>query len=190
MADEANRIVLLGAPGSGKGTQAALLADALGIPAVSTGEMLRAAVAEGSKLGRRIESVMNSGDLVDNETMATVVRERLAKADAAKGFLLDGYPRTLGQAATLESILDDTETSLDMVIQVEVPEAEIVRRALDRQREDDTEEVIKNRLRVYEKKTAPLTDHYMELGLLQTVDGNHSVDEVQEAMRAALGVTV
>jgi len=190
VAAEARRIVLLGAPGSGKGTQAALLADALGVPAVSTGEMLRAAVAEGSQLGERVASIMNAGDLVDDATMADVVRQRLSQNDAARGFLLDGFPRTLDQAATLASILGAAEKTLDVVIQIEVPEAKLVSRALDRQREDDTEEVIKNRLQVYEEKTAPLVDHYDELGLLETIDGDQSIENVAQAMLATLGVMV
>ena len=188
MAGEARRIVLLGAPGSGKGTQAALLAGALGIPTVSTGEMLRAAVAAGTRLGARVESIMNAGDLVDDATMAEVVRDRLAREDAAVGFLLDGYPRTLAQADTLSSVLDATGKALDSVILIEVPERELVRRTLLRRREDDTEEVIKNRLRVYEESTAPLVDHYQDLGLLERVDGNQPIERVAAVILETLGV--
>lgn len=190
MAGEARRIVLLGAPGSGKGTQAALLADALRIPAISTGEMLRAAVAAGSELGTRVASIMNAGDLVDDATMAQVVRDRLAKPDAGRGFLLDGYPRTLAQADTLASILEAAGKSLDSVLLVEVPEEELVRRALGRQREDDTEAVIKNRLAVYAESTAPLVDHYRGLGLLQRVNGHQTIEKVAAAILETLGVMV
>ena len=188
MAGEAKRIVLLGAPGSGKGTQAELLADALGIPAVSTGEMLRAAVSAGSELGSRVENIMNAGDLVDDATMADVIRQRLSQDDATGGFLLDGYPRTLAQAGTLASILDAAQKSLDVVNQVEVPEQELVRRALGRQRVDDTEAVITNRLGVYAESTAPLVDHYRGHGLLLTIDGDQSIEEVAAAILDSLGV--
>lgn len=184
----ARRIVLLGAPGSGKGTQAALLADALSIPAISTGEMLREAVTSGNALGERVSDILNAGELVDDDTMADVIRERLSQADAQRGFLLDGYPRTMAQAATLASILDRAGKSLDIVIQVEVPEAELIKRALGRQREDDTEEVIKNRLSVYEENTAPLVDHYREQGLLVSVDGDQSIEAVAAEILGTLGV--
>ncbi len=186
MAVEANRIVLLGAPGSGKGTQAALLAAALGVPAISTGEMLRDAVAAKTELGLRVEGILNAGDLVDDATMADVVRARLAREDAARGFLLDGYPRTLAQADTLASILDDAGAALDAVVQVKVPVPELVRRALARQRADDTEEVISNRLAVYEKNTAPLIDYYRQQDLLRPVEGHQTVEEVAAAILAAL----
>jgi len=188
VAGEAKRIVLLGAPGSGKGTQAALLADALGIPAISTGDMLRAAVAAGSDLGRRVGSILNAGDLVDDATMAEVVTDRLAQADAGPGFLLDGYPRTLAQADTLADVLVAAGQRLDVVIQVDVPEAELVRRVLGRRREDDTEAVIRKRLSVYEENTAPLIGYYQELGLLERVDGNQSIEEVSRAILGALEV--
>ena len=188
MAAEARRIVLLGAPGSGKGTQAELLAAAVGIPAISTGEMLRAAVAAGSDLGRRVAEIMNTGELVDDATMADVIRDRLAQSDAAGGFLLDGYPRTSVQAATLAAILDASGEALDAVVQVQVPASELVRRALGRQRADDTEEVIENRLRVYEENTAPLADHYRDLGLLRPVDGDQTVEDVAAAIVSSLGV--
>lgn len=190
MAVEVSRIALLGAPGSGKGTQAALLAVALAVPAISTGEMLRDAVAAKTDLGLRVEGILNAGDLVDDATMADVVRARLAGEDAARGFLLDGYPRTLAQADTLGSILDEAGSSLDVVLQIEVPVPELVRRALDRQREDDTEEVINNRLAVYEKNTAPLIDYYGERGLLRPVDGHQTVEEVATSVLSALEALV
>jgi adenylate kinase len=186
VAGVAKRIVLLGAPGSGKGTQAALLAVALKLPAISTGEMLRAAVAAGTELGERVESILNAGDLVDDATMADVVRERLERDDAREGFLLDGYPRTLAQSDTLAAILAESGQTLDAVVQVEVPEIELVRRALARQRGDDTKEVIRTRLRVYEKNTAPLVDLYRERGLLRPIDGDQSISAVAAAIQASL----
>ena len=180
------RLVMLGPPGSGKGTQAEVLAERLGVPAISTGEMLRRAVTSGSELGRRVESIMKSGVLVDDATMADVVRERLGREDAGTGYLLDGYPRTLAQAGTLGRILDENDSSLNGVVMIDVPEDELVRRALLRQREDDTEEVIRRRLEVYREKTEPLIEYYQGLGLLRPVDGNRSIAEVSEGIREAL----
>jgi len=182
------RIVLLGPPGAGKGTQAQLLAQRVGVPAISTGDMLRAAVAAGSELGRRVDGVMASGGLVDDALMAEVVRERLAQPDAARGYLLDGYPRTLPQAETLSGILGDAGQALDAVLLIDVPEDELVRRSLLRGRGDDTEEVIRQRQRVYREKTEPLIGYYRERGLLREIDGNVSVEEVTSRMYTALGV--
>jgi adenylate kinase len=187
MGTEALRAVLLGAPGSGKGTQAERLGVALGIPAISTGAMLRQAVREGSELGQRVESVMAAGDLVDDALMARVVAERLGRSDTASGFLLDGYPRTPGQADTLDELLSGEGLRLDAVVLLEVPESELVRRALGRQRADDTEEVIRERLRVYREKTEPLVEHYQRRELLIRVDGNRGVTAVTHAIRSALG---
>lgn len=180
------RAVLLGAPGSGKGTQAERLAKSLGIPAISTGEMLRQAVSEGTALGRRVEGIMASGELVGDDLMAEVVEERLARPDARGGFLLDGYPRTPGQAETLDDLLERRGWRLNAVVLLDVPESELVRRALGRQRADDTEEVIRERLRVYRDKTEPLIEHYEVRELLIRVDGNREIDEVTAAVRNEL----
>lgn len=181
------RIVLLGPPGSGKGTQAGTVAESLGVPAISTGEMLREAVAAGSPLGLRVNEIMAAGELVDDETMADVVRERLAAEDAQKGFVLDGYPRTLSQAATLQEILDRSGKRLDAVVQIDVPESELVNRVLGRHRADDTEEVIRQRLAVYHEQTEPLIAFYRERSLLRDVDGHQSIEEVAKSIRDALG---
>lgn len=185
------RVVLLGPPGCGKGTQAAALSAELQIPAISTGDMLREAVAAGTELGRRVEAIMARGELVDDATMAEVVRERLGKADAReRGFLLDGYPRTLAQAKTLEEILEEQSKALDAVLYIQVPEEELVRRALARGRDDDREEVIRERLRVYGEKTAPLIGYYRERHLLREVDGHQPIDDVREQILAALEARV
>ena len=181
------RVVLLGPPGAGKGTQAQLLAERLGVPAISTGDMLRAAVAAGSELGHRVQSVMASGALVDDALMAEVVRERVAQPDTGGGYLLDGYPRTLPQAETLSGILEDAGQKLDAVLLVDVPEDELVRRALLRGRGDDKEEVIRERLRQYREKTEPLIGYYRERGLLREIDGNLPVEDVTSRMYAVLG---
>lgn len=180
------RGVLLGAPGSGKGTQAARLSKRLGVPAISTGEMLREAVTAGSDLGRRVEKILISGALVDDQAMAEVVRDRLVEADAANGFLLDGYPRNHEQAEKLAEILAEFGTALDLVWFVDVPKEELMRRALARRREDDQEEVIERRLELYRNVTDPLVGYYGDLGLIRRVDGNQSIERVTEAMMAAL----
>jgi adenylate kinase len=189
-ADEAPsaRVVLLGPPGAGKGTQAQVLSRRLAVPAISTGEMLREAVADGSELGGKVREILASGSLVDDGTMAEVVRDRLRRPDARQGFLLDGYPRTLPQAETLEGILGKADRELDAVLLVAVPEEELVRRTLLRGRADDREEVIRERLRVYREKTAPLIGYYRDRGLLREIDGNRSVDEVTAQMLGIFGV--
>jgi adenylate kinase len=190
VADAAERLLLFGPPGSGKGTQAALLAARLGVPAISTGEMFRQAVKADSELGRQVRAVLARGNLVDDATTSEVVRGRLAQADARRGFILDGYPRTLAQAETLEEILHARGESLDAAVFLEVPEAEVVRRMSGRRdqagRVDDNPEVVRGRMRVYEEQTAPLVDYYGRRGLLRQVDGNRPVNEVAEAILAGL----
>ena len=192
MADGAShqgaRVVLLGPPGAGKGTQGQVLCQYLGVPAISTGDMLREAVAEGTPLGNKVQGIMASGLLVDDATMAEVVRERLAKPDAGRGYLLDGYPRTLSQAETLAGILRNAGQELDAVLLVDVPEDELVRRALLRGRVDDQEDVIRKRLRVYREKTAPLIGYYRERGLLREIDGNRPIEDVTAGMLGLFGV--
>jgi adenylate kinase len=180
------RIVLLGPPGCGKGTQAARLAGTLGVPAISTGDMLREAVASGSELGEAVKAILADGGLVDDETMAGVVRERLAREDAQAGFLLDGYPRTVPQAGTLASVLEGQGALLERVILFEVPQGVLIERALGRKRADDTAEVIQKRLKVYDELTAPLVDLYSAQGILARIDGNGSMEGVQGALLASL----
>lgn len=178
------RAILLGPPGSGKGTQAALISESLGVPAISTGDLLRQAVADGSPLGLRVKEILDSGALVDDATMADVIERRLAADDAEAGFLLDGYPRTIGQSETLDGILERRSEALDIVVLIEVPEDVLIRRALGRQRADDTREVISNRLGVYHEQTTPLIDHYRERGILKVVDGDQEIDQVQADIRS------
>lgn len=184
--NSAVRLLMVGPPGCGKGTQAALLSEKLGIPAISTGDMLRQAVAAGSELGQKVKGIMSEGALVDDETMAQVVEDRLAAADAQDGFILDGYPRNLDQAETLAGILDGAQESLDAVLVLDVPQEELVRRALARKRADDKEEVIRERLRVYEEKTEPLIHYYRERGILRRVDGHLPVEQVTSRLLEAL----
>ena len=184
----ASRVVLLGPPGAGKGTQAQVLGRRLGVPAISTGDMLREAVADGSELGRKVKGIMTSGTLVDDATMAEVVRGRLARPDACEGFLLDGYPRTLPQAETLAGILREEGCDLDAVLLFDVPEEVVVRRALLRKRGDDAEAVIRERLKEYREKTVPLIGYYRQRGLLREIDGNRPIEEVTAAMLGLFGV--
>jgi adenylate kinase len=180
------RAVMLGAPGSGKGTQAELLARMLYVPAISTGEMLRQAVAEKSDLGERVKGTMASGALVDDELMSEVVRRRLERDDAESGFLLDGYPRTTAQAATLDSLLEDQGLKLDAVVLLDVPEPVLVQRATARRRADDAESVVRERLRVYREKTEPLVEHYSTRGLLRRVNGDREIGDVTASILKAL----
>lgn len=184
------RVVMLGAPGSGKGTQAGILSRRLGVPAISTGEMLRDAVNAGNELGRRVETTMAAGKLVDDELMAEVVRDRVGRRDAQDGFLLDGYPRTLRQAEALESMLPRLGGTLDAVLLLEVPQTVLVRRALARGRADDEETVVRERLRQYEEKTSPLVGYYEGRGLLRRIDGNRTMDEVTDQVLLALDAGV
>ena len=181
------RLVFLGPPGSGKGTQATFVAEREGIPAISTGEMLREAVDAGTPLGLKVKDVLAGGKLVDDALMASLVRERLDREDAREGFLLDGYPRTIAQAEALDKILEDVGGELDAVVFIDVPKEELVRRALERKRKDDTPEVIEERLAVYGNKTAPLIGYYKDRGLLKTIDGNRSIEEVTSMIEEALG---
>ena len=180
------RAVLLGAPGSGKGTQAERVARTLEVPAISTGEMLRQAVAEGSELGDRVGSVMAAGLLVDDALMAEVVTERLRRDDATGGFILDGYPRTTCQAETLDSIVGE-ERALNAVVLLEVPEGVLVKRMLGRHRADDREDVVRQRLEVYHESTEPLIGYYDRRGLLHRIDGDRPVEEVTSAILQQLG---
>ncbi len=179
-------LVLLGPPGCGKGTQAARLSERLDVPAISTGDMLRAAVAEGSELGQRVSGIMAVGALVDDATMADVVRDRLGRDDAQGGFLLDGFPRTVPQAGTLSTVLEERQQELDAVLLFEVPEAVLLERTLGRQRADDSEEVIRHRLRVYEAETRPLVGYYGERDLLRRVNGDQSMEAVTASLLEAL----
>ncbi len=174
------RLLLLGAPGAGKGTQAAMVCRALGIPHVSTGEMLRGHVADATELGRQAQAIMEAGELVSDDIMIAMIEERLAREDAACGFLLDGFPRTVPQAEALDGVLADRP--LQVVVNLEVREEEVVERILKRGRRegraDDTEETVRNRLRVYREVTEPLIAYYEERGILRSVDGMGTVEDI------------
>lgn len=167
------RLVILGRQGSGKGTQCALLVDHYAIPHISTGDMLRDAVAAGTEFGQMAKAIMDRGDLVSDDIIVGVVQERLARDDAAAGFLLDGFPRTVGQAEALAGI-----AAPRVVVNLDVPTDLVLERMLLRGRADDTEEAITRRLELYEEQTAPLVAYYDGLGVLVTVDGVGEVAEV------------
>ncbi len=184
------RLLLIGAPGAGKGTQAEKLSVAFSIPAISTGDIFRHNVKNETELGKQAKAFMDRGEYVPDSLTNDLVRDRLSQADAAEGFLLDGYPRTADQVAELDDILASQGTALDVVVQLTADSEEVVRRllnrALEQGRADDTEDVIRRRLEVYAEQTAPLTDVYAGRGLLVTVDGLGEVDEVTSRILEAI----
>jgi adenylate kinase len=211
------RLVLLGPPGAGKGTQAVALKKALGIPHISTGEMLRAAIAAGTPVGMQAKAIVESGGLVPDEMIGEIVRQRLAQADAAGGFLLDGFPRTVGQAEILEKTLSSLQARLDGVLYMALDDAAILARLSGRrscgacgapyhvtgapprdagicdrcggmltQREDDREEVVARRVRVYREQTEPLVDFYRRKGLLREVPAEGTLEAVEQRLLAAV----
>lgn len=199
-------LILLGAPGAGKGTQGALLAEKLGIPKIATGDMLREAVRQGTELGREAKRLMDAGELVPDGVILGMVRERLSRGDAAGGAIFDGYPRNVAQADGLDRMLGELGRRIDAVVYLEVDDDAIVRRMSGRrtdpetgtvyhvehnpppaevasrctQREDDREETVRHRLEVYRQNTAPLVEHYRAAGVpVHTVDGDRAIDAVQ-----------
>ncbi len=184
------RVLFMGPPGAGKGTQAALVAEHYGVPHLSTGDIFRANVAAGTELGLTAKRFMDAGEYVPDEVTNDMVRARLGDADAAGGFLLDGYPRTIDQVARLDDMLDDLDVRLDAVIVLQADTEELIARLLERARTsgrtDDTEDVIRYRQQVYAEQTAPLLSQYSERGLVVDVDGTGTVDEVAERIWAAL----
>ena len=206
-------IVLLGGPGAGKGTQAQLLVKEFGFAHISTGDLLRAAVKSGSELGKKAKSYMDAGELVPDQLVVDLVKERLAADDAQEGFILDGFPRNTSQAVTLDSELSELERSLDAALLINVEDEVIIRRLSSRrtcrscgytgtaddavcpvcggemyQRDDDKPETIANRLDVYQKSTSPLIEYYRGQGILKVVDGDQPLDDVYAAVKGALGL--
>ena len=191
------RVVLLGPPGAGKGTQAQIIAEHLGVPAISTGDIFRANVSGQTELGRQAKTYMDAGDLVPDEITVAMVKDRLAEPDAKAGFLLDGFPRTIAQAEQLRESLAELGQELRRVLELVVDEDELVRRLSGRrmlvdgemvQRDDDKPETVRRRLQVYREQTAPLSGFYESEGLLSRIDAIGEVDEVTARALEALGV--
>jgi adenylate kinase len=182
-------VILLGPPGSGKGTQGALLSECVGVPRVSTGDLLRSAVAGETTLGRQARGYMQKGLLVPDEIILGLIEEVLASPDAQRGIIMDGFPRTVAQAEAVDELLARRGEKVHRVLSLEVPEAELVRRLLGRARQegrdDDTEETITQRLAVYREETEPLIAYYRERGVLAAVTGTGSVEEIADRMQEA-----
>ncbi|MCZ2828005.1 adenylate kinase [Modestobacter sp. VKM Ac-2986] len=192
------RVVLLGPPGAGKGTQAQIIASRMSVPAISTGDIFRANVSGRTELGRQAKAYMDSGDLVPDEITVAMVTDRLAEPDAKAGFLLDGFPRTISQAEQLRDSLTELGHVLDRCLELVVDEDELVRRLSGRrmlvdgvwvQREDDKPETVRHRLEVYREQTSPLSGFYRQAGLLSQIDAIGEIDEVTDRALSALGFT-
>ena len=183
-------VILLGPPGAGKGTQASRIAERLGIPAISTGDIFRANMAESTEIGKQAQAYMDRGEFVPDSVTNTMVKARLAAPDAANGFLLDGYPRSLEQAHVLRDMLLDLGKAIDVVLEIQVDEDEVVERMLKRAQEqhrtDDTEPVMRHRLEVYHQQTLPVATYYVDQDLLEVVDGSGSIDDVTARIFAIL----
>ena len=184
------RFLIVGPQGSGKGTQGVLVAEAFGVPQVATGDIFRANVAGGTELGKRVQAIIEAGDLVPDALTSELVRDRLSQPDAEPGFLLDGYPRNRGQVEDLDDFLASRDEHLDAVLELAVPRDESIsrlrHRAIEQGRTDDTEEVIANRLAIYERETAPILDVYRPRGIVVRIDGVGSLDEVTSRIFQAL----
>lgn len=186
------RLVLLGPPGAGKGTQAKILVDLYNIPQLSTGDMLRAAIAAGTQLGLEAKAIVDRGDLVSDDIVSGIISERMDEPDCANGFILDGFPRTIAQAQSLTHMLDRKGLHLDAVVEIKADPDTLVARVINRAKEtngaraDDNEEVLRKRLGVYAEQTAPLVSFYGEQGLLKSVDGMAPIQEVTAAIREAI----
>lgn len=186
------RLILLGPPGAGKGTQAKILVEAYGIPQLSTGDILRSAIAARTPMGLAAKEVMDRGDLVSDDIVNGIVSERLDAEDARPGFILDGFPRTIAQAEALDQMLAEKGAALDGVIEIMADPDVLVGRIVNRAREsgvargDDNEEVLRKRLDVYREQTAPLVGYYRQKGLVRSVDGMQAVDDVTAAIRRAV----
>lgn len=184
------RLLIMGPPGAGKGTQAKGIAEHYGIPAISTGDMFRANVTEGTPLGLEVKRIMDAGGYVGDDVTNAIVADRLAQDDAESGFLLDGYPRTVAQVGALDELLAERDHELNHVLSLSVDVDQLVDRLLKRAetegRADDNEQAIRNRMDIYAQETSPLLDLYRERGLLVSVDGLGSVDEVAQRIYAAL----
>ena len=180
---QVTRLIFLGPPGAGKGTQAKILANLCEIPHISTGDILREAQAQGTPLGQKAQSYMQGGELVPDALILDLMRERLSQSDAQNGWILDGFPRNVSQAAFLDELLQDMKQEYGCVVNLEVPDEVLVTRMLGRGRQDDNEETIRRRLEVYRQQTAPLIDFYRDRDSLASVDGNRPLQQVTDALK-------
>jgi adenylate kinase len=184
------RIVLLGPPGSGKGTQATMLVKHLGLPHISTGALLRNAAKRGTALGLQAKAITDKGELVPDDIMSDMIEERLSRDDVADGFILDGYPRNLAQARSLDAVLERLNKPADEAIHIDIDQEQIIQRIAKRAKEegraDDTEETVRNRMRVYAEQTAPVADYYAERGLLTRVLGDGLKEEILQRILSVL----
>ena len=181
------RIILFGPPGCGKGTQATFISESLSIPHLSTGDMLRSSVSSGSEIGLKAKHIMESGGLVSDEIVLSIVEERIAEHDCENGFILDGFPRTVNQAEKLDLLLSNNH-KLDFVLRIKVDEEEIIKRLIERAREDDKPEIIKNRFKTYNNETQPLIPFYEERKILFNINGMQKIEKVSEDIKKVLGV--
>ena len=181
------RIILFGPPGCGKGTQATFISKALTIPHLSTGDMLRSAVSSGSEIGLKVKNIMERGGLVSDQIVLSIVEQRIAKDDCEKGFILDGFPRTVNQAEKLDSLLS-TNNKLDYVLRIKVDEEEIIKRLIVRAREDDKPDIIKNRFKTYNSETQPLIPFYEDRKILFNINGMQEIEKVSEDIKKIIGV--
>ena len=182
----AKRLIFLGPPGAGKGTQAQVLSENNQIPHVSTGDILRAAVAQETPLGKQAKDYMNRGELVPDALILNLIQDRLSYEDTANGWILDGFPRNVSQAAFLEELLAKLNQSADCVLNLEVPDEVLVARLLARKRKDDNEDTIRRRLEVYHRDTVPVINFYQEKETLKTINGNQSMTEVGKSLTEAI----
>jgi adenylate kinase len=180
------KLIFLGPPGAGKGTQAQLLSAKYEIPHISTGDILRIAVKNQTALGKKAQGYMDRGELVPDDLILDLIKERLGQPDAQKGWILDGFPRNLNQATFLDNLLTELNLTADIVLNLEVPDEILVERLLERKRKDDNEETIRRRLEVYHQDTVPLIDYYTDRGSLKAVNGNLTMEEVTTSLQASI----
>lgn len=180
------RLVFLGPPGAGKGTQAQLIAQLYQIPHISTGDILRSAIAQSTPLGQKAQSYMDRGELVPDELILDLIRYRLQQPDTQAGWILDGFPRNVNQGAFLENLLQELDQRCDYAIYLDVSDESILKRLLSRGRQDDNEQTIRRRLEVYRKQTAPVIEFYRDRSILREIDGDRSMDEVTDSLKQVM----
>lgn len=180
------RLIFLGPPGAGKGTQAQLLSEIYSIPHISTGDILRAAVKDQTPLGQKAQDYMNRGELVPDELILDLIKERLSQPDTKEGWILDGFPRNVSQAAFLDKLLTELGSTADLVLNLEVPDEVLIERLLERKRKDDNESTIRRRLEIYHQDTVPVINYYSERGSLKLINGNLSMAEVTNSLQATI----